>query len=56
MKKKIDKLKLYNKRGASLFAVTHDGNVVWHSQNNVNKLEIIEAIHTTLENAQTSSK
>lgn len=52
MKKKVDKLKLYNKRGAPIISVTHDGNVVWHSsQNNVNKLEIIEAIHTTLENA-----
>ena len=52
MKKKIDKLKLYNRRGQPIISVSQDGNVVWHSsQNNVNKLEIIEAIHTTLENA-----
>lgn len=52
MKKKVDKLRLYNNNGKAIISVTSDGDVVWHSaQNTVNKLEIIEAIHTTLENA-----
>ena len=32
-------------------SVSEDGDVIWHSkENNVNKVELIEAIHTTLEN------
>lgn len=51
MNKKTDKLKFFNKRGKQIMSVSEDGNVIWHSkENNVNKLELIEAIHTTLEN------
>ena len=51
MKKQIDKLKLFNKRGKEVMSVSEDGNVIWHSkENNVNKVELIEAIHTALEN------
>ena len=51
MKQKNDKLKFYNKSAKHIMSVSEDGNVVWHSKaNNVNKLEIIEAIHTTLSN------
>ena len=51
MKQKIDKLKFYNKRGKVVMSVSEDGDVIWHSkENNVNKVELIEAIHTTLEN------
>ena len=51
MNKKTDKLKFFNKRGKQIMSVNEDGNVIWHSkENNVNKLELIEAIHTTLEN------
>ena len=51
MKKKIDKLKFYNKSAKHIMSVSEDGNVIWHSkENKVNKLELIEAIHTTLSN------
>lgn len=51
MKQKNDKLKFFNKRGKEVMSVSEDGNVIWHSkENNVNKVELIEAIHTTLEN------
>ena len=50
MKQKNDKLKFFNKRGKEVMSVSEEGNVIWHSkENNVNKIELIEAIHTTLE-------